>query len=147
MDTQERQTWELVRDYSINTGGCPRVEVDPRLVIAARAHSLDLAQNPAYWDKLLDGYPGHVGSDNSTPGDRITKATGSTGAENVFRAGISGNYPPPSPQQAFDEWRRSTAHDKQMRNCAHRYTGVGIAVAPTRPDGWTYYYFTQDFQP
>ncbi|MGW6733550.1 CAP domain-containing protein [Streptomyces sp. NPDC055013] len=132
----------------MRAGGCPRVEVDPRLVAVARAHSVDLRDNPTLWDKKSpDGYPGHYGSDGSLYGDRITRATGSTGVENVYRAWISGNHPPPSPQQAFDAWRKSADHDAQMKNCAHRYTGVGIAVAPTQPDGKTFYYFTQVFQP
>ncbi|MFI0743461.1 CAP domain-containing protein [Streptomyces sp. NPDC021100] len=148
MDTQERQTWVLVKDAHLVQGGCSRLEVDPRLVVVARAHSEDLAVHPGLWDKKTpEGFPGHYGSDGSLAsgsGGRIAQAVGSPGAENVFRGRIRGNIAPPGPDTAFNAWWNSPSHKATMLNCNHNTSGVGIAFG-NDPDGWTSYYFTQVF--
>ncbi|WP_157878316.1 CAP domain-containing protein [Streptomyces torulosus] len=150
MDTQERQTWSLVKDARILHGGCFGLRIDPRLAGVARAHSEDLAAHPGLWDKKTPaGYPGHYGSDGSLaegPNGRIARAVGSPGTENVFRGRIQGTALPPTPQTAFDAWWSSSGHKANMLNCNHSTSGVGITFGQDS-GGWTAYYYTQVFHP
>ncbi|MBL1105335.1 CAP domain-containing protein [Streptomyces sp. 5-8] len=148
MDAQELQAFELANQLR-QQNGSPPVQVERLLVDAARFHSQDLADHPGQWEVKWNGWPGHVGSDGSTPPDRIIKAVGSPGSENVYVAYYYGNVDPPPPQQAVNWW---LTHDQEHRanllDPAHRTSGIGIAYgAGMTPDGHqgTFFYFTQDF--
>ncbi|PJN35679.1 hypothetical protein CG747_37440 [Streptomyces sp. CB02959] len=153
MDNEELKLWLLVNGIRTENG-LPQVEIDVRLVAAARAHSQDLANNPdragqsGLWRQVWNGFPGHVGSDGSTPPDRIERAVGSPGGENVYVGWFSGNVTPPSPQDALNWWVGEPSHKANILNPSHRHTGLGIAYGDgVSPDGvqLTYFYFTQDF--
>ncbi|MFF0033964.1 CAP domain-containing protein [Streptomyces avermitilis] len=148
MDAQERQLFALVDNARQQQNGCPPLQIERLLVDAARFHSQDLADHPGLWEKTWNGFPGHLGSDGSTPPDRITQAVGSPGAENVYVGYVSGSGTPPTPQDAFDWWMGEPAHKENLLNCNHKTSGIGIAYGTgTSPTGdpVTYFYFTQDF--
>jgi uncharacterized protein YkwD len=135
--------------------GCraPRLVIDPRLMAAAQRHSEDLRDHPGQWEKLYNGYPGHLGSDGSTPEQRIQNAVGSPGRENVFVGWWFGNATVPGPQTALDWWWKSPTHKQTILDWSLQTTGVGIATGQgTIPQGQpnagqpaTFKYFTQDF--
>ncbi|MFF5143542.1 CAP domain-containing protein [Streptomyces sp. NPDC013157] len=81
MEAQELQTFELV-NAARQQNGSPPLQIERLLVDAARFHSQGLADHPGQWEVKWNGWPGHVGSDGSTPPDRIIKAVGSPGSEN-----------------------------------------------------------------
>ncbi|MEV8327693.1 CAP domain-containing protein [Kitasatospora sp. NPDC056731] len=147
MDWQELVTFDLVNSAR-QQNGSPDVSIDAALVGATRAHSQDLADHPGLKDQLWNGWPGHMGSDGSTPPDRIMRAVGISGSENVYFGWSSGNAPPPTPQDAFNWWMNEPAHRANLLDRNHTRAGLGTSYGPgTSPDGSpaTYFYFTQDF--
>ncbi|WP_258195400.1 AbfB domain-containing protein [Nocardia seriolae] len=110
--------------------GCraPRLVIDSRLTTAAQQHSQDLADHPGQWEKLYNGYPGHIGSDGSTPDQRIQSAVGSSGRENVYITWRFGNTATPGPQAALDSWWNSAPHKATILDWSLNTTGVGIAT-------------------
>ncbi|GAA2678941.1 CAP domain-containing protein [Streptomyces lunalinharesii] len=147
MDWQEIETFDLVNSLR-RQAGAEDVRIDPRLVAETRAHSQDLADHFGLKDQVWNGWPGHVGSDGSTPPDRITKAVGVSGFENVYSGWFSGNGAVPSPQDACNWWMGEPGHRANLLDPHHANAGMGIAYGPgvTR-DGVpaTWFYFTQDF--
>lgn len=93
----------------------PRLRVDPRLVEAARKHAQDMAQGGPF---------GHVGSDGTSPADRVRQAgyVFLTAGENVA-AGMS------SPDEAVKDWMGSPEH---RVNILGGYTQTGIAYVHAR---------------
>ncbi|MER6580936.1 AbfB domain-containing protein [Nonomuraea sp. NPDC001023] len=147
---------EMANDKRIfQAPGTPFLRLDKRLVAVAQEHSQDLANHPGLWERLLNGYPGHYGSDNSTPEQRIQRVMGSAGTENVYIQWFwGGNTPPPSAQAAHDWWwYQSPPHKANLINSSHRSTGVGIATGSGNvPQGHdhageraTFHYYTQVF--
>ncbi|WP_051751533.1 AbfB domain-containing protein [Streptosporangium amethystogenes] len=148
---------EIANDRRIFNSSGPRppfLRLDKRLVAVAQNHSQDLAGHPGLWERQLDGFPGHYGSDNSTPQQRIQMAMGSAGTENVYVQWFwGGNVPPPSARAAHDWWWQSPPHRSNVLNPSHRSTGVGIATGQGRvPQGQahagepaTFHYYTQVF--
>ncbi|MBF6237138.1 AbfB domain-containing protein [Nocardia otitidiscaviarum] len=135
--------------------GCraPRLILDNRLTTVAQRHSQDLADHPGLWEQRLNGYRGHIGSDGSTPSQRIQNAMGSPGSENVYVAWWFGNATPPGAQAAFDSWWNSPDHKRTLLDFGFALTGVGIATGQgTIPAGErnagqsaTFKYVTQVF--
>ncbi|MGW4644548.1 AbfB domain-containing protein [Sphaerisporangium sp. NPDC004334] len=149
---------EMANDKRIFNSPGPRppfLRLDKRLVAVAQDHSQDLANHPGLWEKLLDGFPGHYGSDDSTPQQRIQSVMGSAGTENVYVQWFwGGDVPSPSAKAAHDWWwYESLPHKANLLNPNHRSTGVGIATGPgTVPQGHkhagesaTFHYYTQVF--
>lgn len=91
--------------------GCRPLQIDSRLASAATAHSLDMATND-FFD--------HVGSDGSSPGDRILDA-----GYSYSRAGenIAAGYT--TPEAVVAGWMNSSGHRDNILNCAFTETGVG----------------------
>lgn len=147
MDWQELEAFDLVNESRRQVGDGD-VWIDPRLVAVARAHSQDLADHFGLKDQIWNGWPGHVGSDGSKPPDRIMRAVGTSGFENVYIGWFSGNGSVPSPQDALNWWMQEPAHRDTLLGRGHTSAGMGIAYGSgTSPDGGraTYFYFTQDF--
>ncbi|GAA1236513.1 hypothetical protein GCM10009665_28310 [Kitasatospora nipponensis] len=131
------------------------MQLDVRLLRAARTHSQDLADHP----DLLNApppadrppHPSHYGSDGSLGWDeplvsggpnvpgRITKFMGASGSEGE---NVAAGFP--DADAAFDFWFNETppndGHRRNILNCDFRSVGVGIVQAP---DGR--FYYTQDF--
>ncbi|MGE5695929.1 MAG: CAP domain-containing protein [Candidatus Sericytochromatia bacterium] len=96
---------------------CPAVREDSRLTAAAQLHALDIIKN---------GVDGHVGSDGSSPQDRIAAAgysqTGYTGEIVYWGTGSLATA-----QAALDLWMQSPAHRAIILDCA--FTAGGFATA------------------
>ncbi|MER5795805.1 CAP domain-containing protein [Streptomyces sp. NPDC001980] len=103
--------------------GCSALTLNTTLSKVAQAHSEDMA---------LHQNMSHVGSDGSSPGDRITSAgyTWSAYGENVA-------YGYASPEQVMAGWMASPGHKANILNCTFKEIGVGLA----QPNS----YWTQDF--
>ncbi len=102
---------ELINGYR-RENGLKSVSLDPKLTLAAKAHSRDLAKN----DRIS-----HYGSDGSSPWDRV-KRTGyaaKLAAENVGTG-----------QASFDEvmkgWRESDGHNKNLLLADARHIGIAL---------------------
>ena len=96
--------------------GLKAVTLDPKLTLAAKAHSRDLAKH----DRIS-----HYGSDGSSPWDRV-KRTGYSArlaAENVGTG-----------QASFDEvmqgWRESDGHNKNLLLPDARHIGLALVQDP-----------------
>lgn len=105
------------------------------LANVARAHSQDMATNNFF---------GHIGSDGSSPFDRVTRAGFSTqchSTENVLLSqfGFPGsplvlthdtrNRIQATPERAVETWMNSPGHRANILNPNMRHIGVGVAVA------------------
>nr|WP_089104270.1 CAP domain-containing protein [Streptomyces hyaluromycini] len=103
--------------------GCSALTLNTTLSKVAQAHSEDMA---------LHQNMSHVGSDGSSPGDRLTSAgyTWSAYGENVA-------YGYASPEQVMAGWMASPGHKANILNCTFKEIGVGLA----QPNS----YWTQDF--
>ncbi|WP_217554688.1 CAP domain-containing protein [Streptomyces sp. GbtcB6] len=103
--------------------GCSALTLNTTLSKVAQAHSEDMA---------LHQNMSHIGSDGSSPGDRITSAgyTWSAYGENVA-------YGYASPEQVMAGWMASPGHKANILNCTFKEIGVGLA----QPNS----YWTQDF--
>lgn len=102
--------------------GCHALEVDDRLVHAARRHSADMATH---------GFLDHTGSDGSSPADRADAAGyGRWGGENVAMG-----YP--TPEDVMAGWLDSPGHRANIRNCDFRAIGVGVAATEDGRLYWT----------
>jgi uncharacterized protein YkwD len=102
--------------------GCGPVEIDDRLVAAARAHSEDMAAN---------GYFSHDSLDGSSFSDRVLAAGyPRPAAENIAQGQDSA-------QSVHDAWMNSSGHRANILNCDLTAVGVGVHLGT-----WTW---TQDF--
>lgn len=109
-----------------------------QLQAAARAHSDDMAQN-GYRGTKTDPEPAHIGSDGSTPQQRIT-ATGytwQTSGENVAAGFTVGGV-----DDVVVGWLNSPGHCENIMNPEFRETGVSLAVNDTMMYNR---FFTQNF--
>jgi uncharacterized protein YkwD len=149
----EQRVIDLINEQRQQNGCQVPLRPDTRLTLTARGHSRDLADHPGLWEAPLDGEPGHLGSDGSTPSDRIIAAVGSAGTENEFVGWFFGAAAAPGPDDALKWWLNSPPHRANLLNCHHTTTGVGIATGsgiipagqPNAGSAATFYYFTQDF--
>ncbi|MFP3896464.1 MAG: CAP domain-containing protein [Anaerolineales bacterium] len=103
---------ELTNEERIKRGLAP-LETSPALMDAARGHSEDMACN----DSLS-----HIGSDDSDPGERISRAGYDwwTYGEN-----IAAGYP--SPEDVVNGWMASPDHRTNILNPDYCDIGVGYA--------------------
>jgi len=102
---------------------CGPVQLDPRLMAAAQAHSDDMA-NRNFFD--------HTNPDGVTWDQRI-RATGivtRATAENIARGQRSAD-------QVMADWMASDGHRENIVNCAFNFIGIGL-----NRTAWTW---TQDF--
>ena len=94
---------------------CPAVKGDSQLRVAAERHAVDMR------DK---GVTGHIGSDGSTPVQRIKDAGFSPlslSGENVYFA-----TPTSSVAATVDWWMNSPGHKANILNCQFTHLGVGL---------------------
>jgi uncharacterized protein YkwD len=127
---QEFQLLKLANDSRVQAGLAP-LQFSPRLMVAARNHSRDMAAR---------GYLGHDSPAGDTPADRA-RAIGISYdelAENVYRgdAADAGALP----ELVIKAWLRSRAHRANLLSPDFRLSAVGIARAD---DG--NYFVTEDF--
>ena len=115
--------------------GCEPVTGDDRLRAAADRHAVDMRDSPA-----VRSDPNHLGSDGSTPSQRIADA----GYAPVSRTGEimywASGPPENTPQATVDWWMNSPRHKEIIETCAFTHAGVGL-VYP----GGTEWYTTVDF--
>jgi uncharacterized protein YkwD len=112
--------------------GCPALKSNAQLQQAAYGHSADMGEH---------NFMSHLGSNGSTPAQRITAAgyRYSNWAENIA-------VTQPTPEAAVDAWFNekppNDGHRRNILNCTLLDIGVGYYFSPTS----TYRYFwTQDF--
>lgn len=111
--------------------GLNQLVLEPRLITAARVHSLDMA---------CENYFNHTGSDGSSPFQRI----GTSGypyeaaGENIY----AGSGPYNCAQEAFKAWMKSATHQEVMLNKHFEEIGIGYAFNPESTYGG---YFTAVF--
>lgn len=117
------------------TAGCPAVSGNDQLRVAADRHTVDMRDNPA-----VRSDPNHLGSDGSTPTQRINDAgftpASRTGEIMYWASGPPGN----TPQSSIDWWMNSPPHKAIIETCAFTHAGVGL-VYP----GGVEWYTTVDF--
>jgi uncharacterized protein YkwD len=98
-------------------GGLPRVYWDGQLAVAARAHSLDMANN---------NFMGHIGTDGSTPWDRVARTSfvGTPMGENVAAG-------QPDIQSAVAAWINShSGHCESIMSPQANVMGYGVQTNP-----------------
>ncbi|MHB8812917.1 MAG: CAP domain-containing protein [Steroidobacteraceae bacterium] len=103
----------------------PPLSLAPALMHAAHAHSQDMAAHDFF---------SHIGSDGSTPGERLTRAgyRWSMVGENIA-SGVR------TPRQAVAGWLASPEHCANIMTRGFRQMGVAFAVNPANAEGidWT----------
>lgn len=110
LDREEMRNILLVNDYRESLGLC-RLEADPRLVRAARAHSREMVEL---------GYFSHTSpkKENKEFSDRIRKAGyDRPGGENIAMGSTSG-------AKTFEQWFSSPGHHRNM--VRERFTAIGV---------------------
>src|SRR5690606_3948246 len=104
--------------------GCPPLQVDPRLVRAARQHSAEMAAT----NRLS-----HSSRNGGTPWQRMERAGYRYGAaENIARGYLTA-------EEAVRGWMAHRDHRRNILNCRIVSTGVGVKPGPGGP------WWTQDF--
>ena len=115
--------------------GCPAVTGNSQLRAAAERHAADMRDNPA-----VRSDPHHLGSDGSTPSQRIEQAgytpVSRTGEIMYWASGPPGN----TAAASVDWWMNSPPHREIIQNCAFTHAGVGLFYPGG--EGW---YTTVDF--
>ncbi|MEV0460905.1 CAP domain-containing protein [Catellatospora methionotrophica] len=106
--------------------GCRRLRADPRMAVAARRHSADMARQ---------NYFSHTGRNDSTFVDRLA----ATGYPRREAAGENIAYGYSTAQAVVDAWMDSSGHRSNILNCDARATGVGLAYRGRTA------YWTQEF--
>ena len=120
------EVMELVNKERQSRGLSP-LKANDALIVAAQAHSEDMAMN---------GFLSHTGSDRSSPSDRLRDVgyNGRTWGENVA-AGYS------DPSSVVRAWMNSSGHRANILNANFCEIGVGYAQGQS---GYRHYW-TQDF--
>lgn len=117
------------------TAGCAALNGDDQLRAAGDRHAVDMRDNPA-----VRSDPNHLGSDGSTPAQRIADAgfvpVSRTGEIMYWASGPPGN----TPQASVEWWMNSAPHKAIIETCEFTHAGVGL-VYP----GGTQWYTTVDF--
>ncbi|GAB3284694.1 CAP domain-containing protein [Parasphingorhabdus pacifica] len=107
--------------------GCPPLHLAPALNRAARAHSIEMAE---------EGYFDHISPDGSDPGGRALDAGYPSNfvAENIAAGnGLAG--------RTFRQWMNSSGHRRNILDCTYTDLGVGHAF---RPDSRYGHYWVQE---
>ncbi|GIV39019.1 MAG: hypothetical protein KatS3mg033_0819 [Thermonema sp.] len=120
----EQQSLQLINEYRIQNGKEP-LQTHPAIYAEAYQHSSNMAEGKVPFGH--DGFSARV--------ERIrAELNAGPAAENVAY-----NYGPDPAQTAFEQWRNSSGHNKNMLG---DYTHCGLAVAKS---GDGRYYFTHIF--
>jgi uncharacterized protein YkwD len=131
--SQEELQVELVIQQQINdirsANDLPHLNLVPSLTEAARGHSRDMADN---------GYTGHIGSDGSTPGDRIVAA----GYQALYWGEIIGWGFGGDPEAMFNWWMNSDVHRALILSSYYEDFGIGYRLDPASDWG---HYWTVNF--
>ncbi|MBX3467891.1 MAG: hypothetical protein KF878_13510 [Planctomycetes bacterium] len=110
---EELEQVRLTNEHRMALGRAP-LELDLRLVAAARGHAADMARL-AFFDHASP-VPGC-----ESPGDRLARAGyEGPGGENIARG-------PETPRAAHEQWTASLAHHRNLLDPAWRAVGVGRA--------------------
>lgn len=127
LDGEESQFLTLINTYRAQRG-LGAFAHNLQLGQAATAHSQDLADH---------NRTGHTGSDGSGPQQRIERAgyDWSAWGENVFWGDASA-------QGAFDWWKNSPDHNRNMLSASFTEIGIGRAYNAASTFDW---YWTTDF--
>jgi len=127
---QELQLMKLANDARVKAGIAP-LQFSPRLMVAARNHSRDMAAR---------GYLGHDSPAGDTPADRARAAGLNYDelAENVYRGDAA--KAAMLPERVLKIWLQSRVYSANLLSPAFRLSAVGIARAD---DGS--YFVTQNF--
>ncbi len=122
-----QQVVDLTNEYRV-AAGCALLTVSPQLAAAAAAHSQDMAQN---------NFASHIGSDGSTPWDRIRRTGYSYGsaAENIAAGYLTA-------RDVVQGWYNSPGHRQNMLNCDLREIGVAYADGGSYGRYWTLVFAT-----
>lgn len=105
--------------------GCRAVRHEPRLTVAARRHSADMARNNFF---------SHTGRDGSDFATRAARA----GYNHAMSENIAKGFP--TAADVVRGWLNSAPHRRAMLDCGARAVGVGVARAQDGALLWT-----QDF--
>jgi uncharacterized protein YkwD len=127
-DSQETKFLSLINAYRKSKGVAP-LRLSRTLGAAAEHHSLEMARNNYFSHTLLNGI-----SWSTNILKHGYKASATMG-ENI----AAGNS---SAQATFDQWRRSSGHNRNMLNPNFRAIGIGRASKSTSKYGW---YWTTTF--
>lgn len=105
--------------------GCGPLHIDPKLQVAAQAHSDDMAARDYYEHDTPEGID---------PGTRMTDAgyVWSRWGENIYKS-------PQDPATAMAGWMDSPAHRDNILDCTFTDTGVGVNLSANGP------WWTEDF--
>ena len=106
---------KLINDYRA-TNGLKPLRLDPKLTVAAKAHSRDLAKT----DRIS-----HYGSDGSSPWDRVKRAgySAKIAAENVGTGQAS-------LQEVFKGWEQSPGHNRNLLLPGAKDMGIALIADP-----------------
>jgi uncharacterized protein YkwD len=121
--TFEQRVADLI-NVERTTRGLSALAFDEKLILAARAHSQDMADKKFF---------SHTGSDGSDPGDRIA-AQGY--AWTTYGENIAAGYT--TPENVVKGWMDSPGHRDNILNSDMTELGVGYIVKSGSP--FTYYW-------
>ncbi|GAA3922053.1 CAP domain-containing protein [Actinoplanes auranticolor] len=121
----QQQALTLVNENR-RRGGCDKLTVDRRLIVAANRHAAEMARR---------GYFAHEDLRGQRAGDRVEDAgyQWSRYGENIARG-------QDSVAEVVDGWMKSPEHRENIMDCALREVGVGLAFSADRTPYWV-----QDF--
>ena len=127
-DSQEAKFLALINTYR-KANGLGSLRLSRTLGAAAEHHSVDMARNNYFSHTLFNG------TSWSTNIVNHGYTASGTMAENI----AAGNS---SAQATFDQWRRSSGHNRNMLNPNLKAIGIGRASKSTSRYGW---YWTTTF--
>lgn len=156
--TWERYEWavlERVNDVRAQGATCGNVELPPalplrmdsRLHCAARAHALDLSDEP---------YPSHINDLGENPAERMKRAgyRYRTAGENIavttypvvplptivevaLLGAAAGLRPHPDPDHVVEVWLQSETHCRNLMSPAYADAGIGFVLGQGGAPIWT----------
>ena len=131
-DALNREPWSTIERDTVaeinrrrQAYGCPAVEFNQALTLAAERHSKDMATNNFF---------SHTGSDGSTFSQRIVQAGYSPYQKigEILAAGYS------SPKAVVDGWMNSPGHRAIITDCT--YDDIGISLETRAGTEWHNYW-------
>jgi uncharacterized protein YkwD len=129
-DSEEAILLDLINDHRAANGKAA----------LTRQGQLDAAADRHAQDEATHGFSDHTGSDGSSPEKRIADAgyAANPSGENIYYNSGDG-----SAATAFDWWKHSDGHNKNMLSTDYNFTQIGIARAQSESTG--YWYWVTDF--
>ena len=114
--TRRDGLFAAINTYRIDEGLTPYA-MNQELADAAQAHAQDMACNQLF---------GHVGSDGSTPQERVEEV----GYTAIVTENVYGSNPPLSPEEVKEWWRLDTEEPEHGENLiSTEYADIGIGYA------------------